>query len=194
MPVSELEQAIGVALAANNWPEVDRLGDLFDQDQAARRWRLAEPGALASSAAWYAGQGIPIFPVQPAAKVPLVRWRDEATTDAEHIAAWWRRWPQANIGMPTGIRWDVIDIDGPPHGYLSLGKMRADGQLPAVLGRSLTPRAGGMHLFVAPTGQGNAADFLPGVDFRGLGGYVVLPPSWGANGRQYEWDLTPAVV
>lgn len=187
-----LEERMVEALRRLDLAEFERIGDELDERARQRQLRLAAPEALASAAAWYAAQGVPVFPVEERAKVPLVRWRDAATTDGSQIAAWWRRWPKANIGMPTGIRWDVIDIDG-PLGFQSFGKLREAGQLPATIGRSLTPR-GGMHVFISPTGDGNAAGFVEGVDFRGLGGYVVLPPSWGGNGRQYEWCEMPPVA
>src|SRR3954468_24768513 len=41
----------------------------------------------------------------------------DATTDRATVAAWWRRWPQANVGVATGDPSGpvVIDID-PRHG------------------------------------------------------------------------------
>jgi hypothetical protein len=37
-----------------------------------------------------------------------------ATTDARQIEAWWRQWPDANIGIATGAISGiaVVDIDG----------------------------------------------------------------------------------
>jgi len=121
-----------------------------------------------------------------------VRWRDAATANPAQVAAWWRRTPQANIGMPTGLRWDVIDVDGPA-GYQSFATIREAGHLPATLGRALTPR-GGMHIYVAPSGEGNGANLGPGLDYRGLGGYVVVPPSVGANGHRYDWCEAPELT
>lgn len=192
--IDELVTDMLAAAQCGDQPEADRIGELVDRMQAALLARLHAPGSLASSAAWYAAQGVDIFPVRPRDKVPMpgLRWREEATTRPGNIAAWWRRWPDANIGMPTGLRWDVIDIDGSA-GYQSFGLLREQGRIPARLGRSTTPR-GGMHVYIAPTGDGNAAGFQPGLDYRGLGGYVLLPPSIGANGEPYLWDEMPPVA
>jgi hypothetical protein len=37
----------------------------------------------------------------------------DATRSRAQIAAWWRRWPQANIGLVTGELADGLDVDGP---------------------------------------------------------------------------------
>lgn len=157
-----------------------------DQRLAARQARLTQPGALAAAARWYAANGILVFPCEPGGKRPLTTHGfKDATTRLGQIGRWWTATPAANIGLPTGHQFDVIDIDG-IDGYQSLGVMRGDGILPAALGWAATPR-GGMHLYIRPTGDGNAANFRPGIDYRGAGGYVVAPPSAGATGRRYDW-------
>jgi Bifunctional DNA primase/polymerase, N-terminal len=45
----------------------------------------------------------------------------------------------------------------------------------------------GLNWYVLPTGLGNGADVLPGVDFRGRDGYVVAPPSVHPDGHRYQW-------
>src|SRR5947207_203617 len=75
---------------------------------------------LGNAALEYARRGLPVFPVTPRGKMPLISCRDggrgfkDATTDVEQVSQWWTRWPHANIGMPTG--WPsgvyVIDLDG----------------------------------------------------------------------------------
>jgi hypothetical protein len=52
--------------------------------------------------------------------------------------------------------------------------------------------SGGCHLYVAATGAGNRARLLPGVDWRGAGGYVVAPPSLHASGERYRWTRSRA--
>lgn len=191
--LDEMDRALDAALAGGDLEEFERLAAAAEAAQDDRRQRLAQPGALAAAALWYAERGIAVFPLRPTTKVPLAGSRGfkDATTDRERIHRWWRTTPQANIGMPTGQQWDVIDVDGPP-GYASLADLKDAGLLPPVLARAWTPR-GGQHLYVAPTGDGNAASVKPGLDYRGLGGYVVLPPSVGANGERYDWIMPPEV-
>lgn len=180
----DLETLLHDALDAEDWPEVDRLGALLDtRDQADHR-RRAQVG-LASAALWYAGQGLPVFPVRPGSKIPFARSHGckEATTDRARVHAWWAEQPEANIGIATGHLVDVVDIDG-PDGNESLAQIVEE--MPTRLGWVSTPRPGGRHFYVPATGRGNTAAILPGIDYRGLGGYVVAPPSVTEQGS-YRW-------
>lgn len=59
-----------------------------------------------------------------------------------------------------------------------------------VIGQVTTPRAGGRHLYVRATGQGNGTKLAHGVDYRGRGGYVVAPPSYVVESDYegaYKW-------
>ncbi|HEU5377590.1 MAG TPA: bifunctional DNA primase/polymerase, partial [Ktedonobacteraceae bacterium] len=74
--------------------------------------------SLARAAIAYAQAGIPVFPLVPGGKQPLVpQGFYQATTDLERIARWWQAHPQANIGVACGAPsdWWVLDID-PRHG------------------------------------------------------------------------------
>jgi Bifunctional DNA primase/polymerase, N-terminal len=162
----------------------------------------------------YAASGQPVFPCYPAtptgfreevSKHPLngVRWRDRATTDADEIRRWWRRWPYA-IGLPTGLLYDVLDIDhkpGRPNGYRVLGRLDEEGLLIGVVRWVKTP-SGGCHAYFGVNGDpkqamGNASYAHVGVDLRGLGGYVIAPPSYVESGtgtgfyRVLADDLSP---
>jgi Bifunctional DNA primase/polymerase, N-terminal len=110
----------------------------------------------------------------------------DATTNRARVLAWWTRHPQANIGLATGYRFDVLDVDGPvgAHGIRELTAahgLHSSGPLVRTGG-------GGWHFYLAPTGLGNVHPRgLEHVDWRGRGGYVVAPPSRHASGHPYQW-------
>jgi hypothetical protein len=147
---------------------------------------------IADAALNYARRGLPVFPVH--GKLPLTEHGfKDATTDSETIRDWWRRWPDANIALPTGTasRLVVLDIDPRHGGDKSLMALEAKhGSLPETL-ESRTG-GGGRHLFFA-LGNGqdirNSAGKLgSGLDVRGDGGYIVAPPSVHPETKQpYVW-------
>ncbi|HWV57440.1 MAG TPA: bifunctional DNA primase/polymerase, partial [Longimicrobiales bacterium] len=70
--------------------------------------------SLPEAAARFAAAGVPVFPCVPGGKRPLVEHGfHDATADARLVAGWWRRWPGANIGVPTGAASgvEVVDVD-----------------------------------------------------------------------------------
>lgn len=111
---------------------------------------------------------------------------DGATTDADQIARWWARWPDANIGIRTGVAFDVLDLDG-PDALDALDALKPDAA--AVVG-PMVVTGRGIHIYVHPTGHGNrtAMRGYVGLDWRGAGGYVVAPPSLHyLHGDRYDW-------
>src|SRR3954452_18523343 len=69
----------------------------------------------------------------------IMNWRQQATCDLRQVGRWWRRWPDANIGLATGAGLVVVDLDS------SAGDAQA-----AELGLPETPevRTGrGRHLY-----------------------------------------------
>lgn len=145
--------------------------------------------SLHGAALWYASVGIKVFPLSPGSKIPFKGSGGckDATTDAAMIDAWWGGNPHANIGIATGFLVDVVDIDGAIGQQSRCENWDMFSGLD-VLGRVSTPRPGGMHLYVPRReGIGNGAHLLPGIDYRGLGGYVVAPPSVNAEGVGYRW-------
>jgi hypothetical protein len=177
-----IEQEIREAITNSDSERIIK-GQLILDNLAAK----VLPG-LCASALWYANNGLRVFPVQALGKQPYrgTRGFKDATTDQDQIRAWWTKWPDANIGIATGHLVDVIDIDGPPAGIKSWGRLKAENKLPPILGKVSTPRPGGNHLYVPATGRGNGAKVAPGIDYRGAGGYVVAPPSRTPQGH-YVW-------
>jgi hypothetical protein len=110
----------------------------------------------------------------------------DATCNRARILAWWTRHPQANIGLATGHRFDVLDVDGPT-GAQAIGTFAAEHGLRSS-GPLVRTGGGGWHFYLASTGLGNAQpQGLQHVDWRGRDGYVVAPPSRHASGHSYWW-------
>lgn len=185
-----------IEVLATQFVEAVMRGD--DGEAAALEARIEEydsrPPRLGDAALVYARDfGWPVFPLKPHDKRPATKHGfKDATTDLERIQRYWAAHPQANIGIPTGIAFDVIDIDT-PDGPQSLIEIDKAGAIPPVHGRVVTA-SGGLHLFVeAAPGRGNATRIKPGIDYRGTGGYVVAPPSWlGQRGRSWSWLSKPS--
>jgi Bifunctional DNA primase/polymerase, N-terminal len=110
----------------------------------------------------------------------------EATTNRARVLAWWTQQPQANIGLATGHRFDVLDVDG-PIGARAIRAFAGQHDLESS-GPLVRTGGGGWHYYLAPTGLGNVAPRdLEQVDWRGRGGYVVAPPSRHRSGQPYTW-------
>jgi hypothetical protein len=113
----------------------------------------------------------------------------DATTEPTKIVHWWTQWPNANIGLATGVAFDVLDIDG-PSGLASLSESAPDGvenRFASIVGPTVMTGGGGHHILVTVTGLGNKAGFIPSCDFRGDGGYVVAVGSVHPSGAPYRW-------
>ncbi|MEU1970786.1 bifunctional DNA primase/polymerase [Microbacterium sp. NPDC019599] len=144
------------------------------------------------AAARFAAEGVPIFPCEPGGKRPLTGAGFlDATTDIDRITAWWSRSPRANIGMPTGgpSGIDVVDVDvkADGTGFPMLQRALEEGLLEGELARVRTP-SGGLHVYfpAAASPQRCWQAARSHIDFRGDGGYVIVPPSvaFAANGMK----------
>lgn len=154
----------------------------------------------------YAARGWPVFPLQQKGKHPVIASAHpegdplrgtcngecgreghglyDATTNEEQINRWWAKHPKANIGLRTGIAFDVIDIDS-SSAYTELLRIAGNQEGPCA---PVATTGKGWHYYVLPTGAGNRAAIINGVDYRGQGGYVVAPPSVHPDGRTYQWE------
>jgi Bifunctional DNA primase/polymerase, N-terminal len=173
--------------------------------------RLGSNGLL-RAALDYAARGIPVFPCHhPANNWPLGRWSslecscqqlgclhpgehplsqrwlEDATTDAARLERWWSQRPEANVGLLTGVLFDVLDVTGTagsyrlPHAITPAGPVARTG-------------SGRWHYFVRPTGFGDVA--MPSqtgfgarshLHWHGRGGYVLAAPSRNSTGGTIRW-------
>lgn len=149
--------------------------------------RLRRMNHLAAALA-YASAGIRVFPLAPRSKVPLISAKNggqglhDATTDADLITSWWTARPTANIGLRTGLSFDVIDLDS-EDAVDALEEARAGREPPQ---GPVVQTGHGFHWYVKSTGVGNRAGVLPGVDFRGRG------PMYLGRPRSIRWVIDTA--
>lgn len=143
-------------------------------------------------ALYLASRGWHVFPCRPRAKEPLTpRGYLDASRDPAQLRRWWTDEPEANLAVATGAisALVVVDVDG-PRGRASWAALeREHGAAPTL--RQITGRPdGGSQLLYAYPGHvevGCRTGFLPGLDVRGDGGYVLLPPSIHPSGQRYWW-------
>ena len=146
----------------------------------------------------YASKGMAVFPLKPKEKKPLTAHGvKDATTDFDQITKWWKKNPNANIGIACGQISGgllVIDLDERANGvsgFDSLHEWESEhGELPETA-RTITGKGGSHILFRVPHKESNRVDLLDGVDVRSDGGYIVAPPSIHPNGNTYQWEYDP---
>ena len=142
------------------------------------------PSAPGLAARRFAEAGIPVFPCGAGGKRPLPGSSGfhDATTDPGRVAGWWGRFPNANVAIPTGKASGVVVVDVDVHainGFEAFGRARAAGLLPIPLAVVRTP-SGGMHLYYPAHEAMEQRSWQAGkvgIDCRGDGGYIIVPPS-----------------
>src|SRR5437016_10475698 len=125
-------------------------------------------------------------------KAPLVKWKafQSERASEQTVRNWWHRWPTANIGLATGALSGVVvvDLDG------DLATREALSRGVDIGPWAYTGRVGGRHLYFSYRDDAPTIYAKPktvGIDFRGQGGYVLLPPSLHQSGNRYRWAESP---
>jgi len=163
---------------------------MFDPANPVPHWtsstvqRVASEPTLAGAAVRYANLGIPVFPCVPGGKQPLTpNGFHDATSSARVVHGWWRRTPDANIGLPTGVGSGILVVDVDIHpggsGFEAFEQARAEG-LADGWGWLVRTPSGGIHAYYPAERDHEQRSWqVPSahVDFRGDGGYVIAPPS-----------------
>ena len=139
-----------------------------------------------------AGRGLHIFPVQSRGKTPLLfQWPTASTCDAETIKGWVREYPHCNWGLVCGPKSGVfvLDVDG-EEGVAAIRHLCAlHGEEWLHTLTVLTARGRHLYFQYPPVAviRNSASKLASGLDIRGDGGYVLLPPSIHPTGAAYVW-------
>lgn len=137
----------------------------------------------------YHRMGVGVIPLWPGSKKPIIsRWEpyQRRRPTEQEIRAWWQRWPDANIGIVTGMVSGlvVLDVDSEEGNESLKGR-----HMPAT---AAVQTIKGYHYYwqhPGGSGLGNWVRKMPGCDLRADGGYVVAPPSVHPSGERYEWMI-----
>src|SRR5262249_8226264 len=93
-----------------------------------------------------ARQNIPVFPCSADKRPLTAHGFKDASCNPDTIHAWWTERPDALIGLPTGERFVVLDVDCVKH----LGAAGWYGNANLPLTRTHVTRSGGRHLLFKP--------------------------------------------
>jgi hypothetical protein len=141
--------------------------------------QVAESGSFLPYALKYGKLGLRVFPLKPGTEEPLIPdWQEKATWEEAQIREWWEKCPNANIGIATGQARDgyFIVLEYDPRKGGDWKKHIAAGMLPSTW-IAITPY-GGRHFYYRTPEPMPSVELGPGVYVRGMGDYVVAPPSW----------------
>lgn len=151
-----------------------------------------DDGAHLEAALGYLKRGWAVVPAGERTKRPIVPWQayqHRMPSEAE-VTIWFERWPRANLAVITGAISGivVVDIDPKNDGDRSLAALEVrHGPLPATI-ESMTG-GGGRHVYFAHPSREvrNRVGLAPGIDLRGDGGCIIVPPSVHPSGKRYRW-------
>jgi len=144
----------------------------------------------------YLERGISIIPMTTyvdrngeVKKKPLIAWTEfeSRLPLGEEVKRWWTKNPRALIGGVCGkvSNLSVVDCDNPGAVdlYTSLIVKEPIKKTPT----SKTPRGGNHFFYNAPENCPGPISTSDGLDFRGPGSLIILPPSQNCKGGRYEF-------
>ena len=137
---------------------------------------------LLTQAIKYNSLGWSVIPIKPQDKRPAISsWEEYQTRLAtqEELKKWFEN-TDYNIALITGqiSGVDVVDVDS----YKGKEGIVIDSPI-----KVSTPRGGTHYYFKHVEGVRPGVNAEIGVDLRGDGSYVLIPPSIGPNGNKYSW-------
>ena len=146
---------------------------------------------LLESALEYLEQGWSIIPILRSTKRPAVKWAkyQERQPTEEEVTGWFERFDNLDIALVTGAVSGlvVVDIDNAEAlEYARSIDLHSPIQASTKKGIHLYFEHPQTERFGPRVGSSNHVDWpqVPGLDFRGDGGYALIPPSTG-----YTWNV-----
>ena len=138
-----------------------------------------------------AARGFRLFPVAVRGKRPLIeRWPERATCHLDSARAWLQEHAGCNWGLACGVASGVfvLDVDGVEgaEAIREITEPHGDDWTETLSVKT----ARGMHYyFKYPEREirNSASKLARGLDIRGEGGYVLVPPSVHPSGAIYCW-------
>lgn len=121
--------------------------------------------------------GLPVFPCNPKKEPLTPHGFKDATNNIEVIDNWWREFPGALVGVPTGPDSKLLVVDVDPEGEAWF----AENAERFACGYIQSTRRGRHLYYTHPEGKFgcSTSKLARGVDVRASGGYVI---QWGAAG------------
>ena len=136
-----------------------------------------------------AKRGFNVFPITEGHKQPpLVKFKEQATTDIDVIKRWAKKWPKANAGIHCKDLIVVdIDVKKDKDGIKTLEQLKNDSVLELPDTYCVTTPNQGLHAYFKHAGGvGNSVSSIgEGLDIRSNGGYVLAAGSV-VDGKKYS--------
>ena len=139
----------------------------------------------------------------PGAHPASPAWQQLASTDPDVVTRWWLASPEANVILPTGRVFDVLDVPARV-GMTALGRMERSGLRPGPVAISTGDRA---HFFIRTRGapmdesewwschldcEPEEVANVSGLRWHCRDSYVIAPPSRSVGGDTARWLRDPA--
>lgn len=162
-------------------------------EYAARGWAVLPLHSIASGRCTCGS----VACASPAKHPRTLHGVKDASTDEAKVRGWWSKWPDANIGIATGPVSGIfvldVDVRGTINGQETLAALQLQHEEPLPETLAAQTGGGGLHYFFeqvadTPAVRSGAGRLGKGLDVRGEGGYVVVPPSTHATTEVYRWQ------